>query len=432
MQQFGKKENDKDILVSVWCVTYNQVKFIENAINGFLMQRTDFNYKIVIYDDASTDGTSEVLLRYKELYPDIIDIYISSVNTYQSSSRYEQMQELYEKKLQSKYIACCEGDDYWCDPYKLQKQVHFMEEHLDCMMVVHGAKMYNIESGEMDIIRPYTESRYLSSEEIIMQYQGNIPNASMMVKKELYKFERFYYESGVGDWTMQLRAILKGDVYYIDEQMSVYTVGVEGSWTQRMEGRDEYNMHCMRMIVFLSKYCQLVDEKIKVYVITRLCAYISNIVSAYGLDEQKKFLRFKNKMIQEFPQHKSIINEINRIFWLSKDEKYLDLSIKEFILNKKKIYIMGIGKYGSLVAKQLKENKVELAGFVVSHKQQDIFMGKTVFEISEIQMEENDGIIIGINPIIWNEIKAVMDIHHINNYICPFLFDEKVVYTKKR
>ena len=112
-------------LVSICCTAYNHAKFISECLDGFLLQKTNFNFEVLIHDDASTDGTQDIIKAYQAKYPNIIK------PIFQTDNQYSKGVKPFIKYLfpasQGKYIAMCEGDDYWTDPLKLQKQVDFLE-----------------------------------------------------------------------------------------------------------------------------------------------------------------------------------------------------------------------------------------------------------------------------------------------------------------
>lgn len=112
-------------LVSICTLTYNHNPFIKECLDGILMQKTNFAFELIVHDDASTDGTAEIIKEYKAKYPDIITPVYQTENQYSKGKRV--MQEFVYPKTKGKYIAICEGDDFWTDPYKLQKQVDFLE-----------------------------------------------------------------------------------------------------------------------------------------------------------------------------------------------------------------------------------------------------------------------------------------------------------------
>ena len=121
-------------LVSICCIAYNQQKYIRQALESFLMQRTDFNFEVIIHDDASTDGTTEIIREYESKFPGIIKPIFQTINKYQSEGLNFQFKYVFPK-AKGKYITFCEGDDYWIDPLKLQKQVDFLELHKDFGLV---------------------------------------------------------------------------------------------------------------------------------------------------------------------------------------------------------------------------------------------------------------------------------------------------------
>ena len=123
-------------LVSIEIITYNHAPFIRQCIEGVLMQKTTFPYELVIGEDCSTDGTREIVLDYAQKYPEIIRVITSESNV----GAFENEKRAYFA-CRGKYIAICEGDDYWTDPDKLQKQVDFLEEHPDYSMCCHASKI---------------------------------------------------------------------------------------------------------------------------------------------------------------------------------------------------------------------------------------------------------------------------------------------------
>lgn len=123
-------------LLSIRCSTYNHALYIEEAIQGFLIQETDFPIEIWIHDDASTDGTAEIVKRYQSAYPRIIKCVLQTENQYSKGNK---PGSFLRPLCKGKYMAVCEGDDYWLDKNKLQKQVDYLEEHPECVISCHNA-----------------------------------------------------------------------------------------------------------------------------------------------------------------------------------------------------------------------------------------------------------------------------------------------------
>lgn len=133
-------------LVSICCLTYNHRPFIEKCLESFLMQKTTFPVEILIHDDCSTDGTDDVIREYAKKYPELIYPLFEEENQYSKPGR-ESMDFFNYRRAHGKYIAYCEGDDYWIDPLKLQKQVDFMEANQEYSVTFHRCKHYCVEDG---------------------------------------------------------------------------------------------------------------------------------------------------------------------------------------------------------------------------------------------------------------------------------------------
>lgn len=131
----------KTPFVSICSITYNHAPYIRQCLDSMLMQQTNFEFEIIINDDCSTDGTTEIIREYAIKYPEIIKPIFHNENEYQKGTRGMYIKYVFPK-TQGKYIALCDGDDYWIDPLKLQKQVDYLEAHNNCGLVHTLAKCY--------------------------------------------------------------------------------------------------------------------------------------------------------------------------------------------------------------------------------------------------------------------------------------------------
>lgn len=138
----------KTILVSIVCLTYNHEKYISDALNSFLAQQTNFNFEIIIHDDASTDKTAEIVALYTAKHPEIIRPFYQTKNQYVNEGLFSIYNFAFQK-CRGKYIAYCEGDDWYSDIDKLQKQVDFMDAHQDHGLVHTGFKRFKNDSNRM-------------------------------------------------------------------------------------------------------------------------------------------------------------------------------------------------------------------------------------------------------------------------------------------
>ncbi len=121
----GMTEHSGDIMVSIVCDAYNHEKYIADALEGFVMQKTNFAFEILVHDDASTDRTAEIIRDYEKRYPNLIKPIYETENLY--SKQDGSLERIQFGRVKGKYTAMCEGDDYWTDPLKLQKQFDAME-----------------------------------------------------------------------------------------------------------------------------------------------------------------------------------------------------------------------------------------------------------------------------------------------------------------
>ena len=124
------------VMVSIICNVYNHEKYVREALESFVMQKTDFAYEVLVHDDASTDHSADIIREYEKQYPDIMKPIYQTVNQYSKCSITRTYQV---PRAKGKYIAFCEGDDFWNDPYKLQKQFDEMEKHPEIDMCAHAA-----------------------------------------------------------------------------------------------------------------------------------------------------------------------------------------------------------------------------------------------------------------------------------------------------
>lgn len=135
------------ILVSIVCPAYNHEKYIRNCLEGFVMQKATFKFEVIIHDDASTDTTTNIISEYVNKYPELFKVYIQRENQYHKDPRV--CENFMFPRARGKYIALCEGDDYWTDPNKLQLEVDYLENHPECGMVYTQAQVLYQSTGKV-------------------------------------------------------------------------------------------------------------------------------------------------------------------------------------------------------------------------------------------------------------------------------------------
>lgn len=224
-----------EILVSVICNAYNHGPYIAAALDGFLMQQTDFPIEILVHDDASTDETAAVIRRYAARYPEKI------LPVFQEKNQYSQGVDINAAfqypRVRGRYIAVCEGDDFWTDPRKLQRQVEAMEAHPEADLCAHAAALLNAVTGErIRAVAPRDRDGVIPPEEVIAGEGGFVATCSLLYRAELNReIPRFRRELPL-DYALQIQGSLRGGMIYLAEEMSAYRYLVPGSWSARQQG----------------------------------------------------------------------------------------------------------------------------------------------------------------------------------------------------
>ena len=209
-------------LVSIRCLVYNHEPYLRQCLDGFVMQKTDFAFVAIVHDDASTDGSAAIIQEYADKYPDIIKPIFETENQY--SKRDGSLSKIMDNAIHpdAKYIAFCEGDDYWIDASKLQKQVNYMESHPECMLCGSNGLILT----EKGLMRPayfnqdFT-SRIIDIKEIIGHW--HFPTCSLIYRKSMNEnYPEWTSQIYSGDQTRTLLAGIKGSIYSIGETTCVY------------------------------------------------------------------------------------------------------------------------------------------------------------------------------------------------------------------
>ena len=238
-----------EILVSVCCMTYNHVSFIRQCLDGFMMQKCSFSFEVLIHDDASTDGTQDIIREYVTRYPNIIKPIYQKENQY--SKGIDPNVKYNFSRAKGKYIAMCEGDDYWTDPYKLQKQVDFLESHPDYVMCSHRFNQYiqekNVLEEEDDLTFQgvnYDLENLIGSKWLTETLQGtsydlrNLTGCKWITQTLTVMYRRDALDVellnlyGMSQDVLLFYALLKqGKGYCFPDVMGVYRVHGNGVWS---------------------------------------------------------------------------------------------------------------------------------------------------------------------------------------------------------
>ena len=282
-----------NIMVSVAMITYNHEAFIAQAIESVIMQKTDFTVELVIGEDCSTDATRAIVQSFEDQFPDRINVLFPNQNLGMIPNFVATLE-----KCRGQYIAVCEGDDYWTDPLKLQRQVDFMEANPDCSMCFHWTCQLNEMTGEIEIIRLMDRKikPFYTLKDVVRT--NFIPTASTLFRKSLVpKLPDWYFTAPVGDWPLFVLYAQKGKVGLLNQIMSVSRIHPGGIWSNALES-NQNKMALGTYDVFYKylgpDYYKVIKKGISEYFLTQASSYATR-----GNLEAAK--RNFHRSIAEFP-----------------------------------------------------------------------------------------------------------------------------------
>ncbi len=295
----------EEIGVSVLCAAYNQEKYIRQTLESLVMQKTNFPFEIIVNDDASTDKTPEIIKEYADKYPNIIKPIYQKENKY-SKGLSINIECLYPK-AKGKYLAWCEGDDFWTDENKLQIQYDIMEKNPNCHLCVHKVQMI-AENGEFIRFRPFfdLQEKIMNTEEFfkIIFYNFEFQTTSYFLRRADYsnyitdfaKIWQIVVKHGFEDLAILLYFGLLNGIYYIDRNMSSYRKYSLGSWSLRNKNKYPKFYCSIETIEEFDKYTSYKYHKLCIFQMLRLSIHI--VKNTYKLkdllskDKRKIFKRF--------------------------------------------------------------------------------------------------------------------------------------------
>lgn len=418
-----------DILLTVWCLTYNHKKYVRQALQGIVSQKTGFKFNVYIFDDASTDGTSDIVREFAQKYDNVTAV-IPKKNSHEKKHRRRFKNWLEKKYLVGKYVAWCELDDFWIDNNKLQIQVGFMEQHPEYSLTVHNAIRLNEQTGETIMLNCYGDSdREISASELIARKNGNVASCSMVFRKDAWFYDKdsIFGKCGIGDMPHQLNAILHGKVYYFSRIMSLYHYRASGAWTNMMA--NDVNLwinHCLNMMEFYSKYNLLTCGNYQdgcIDAIHRYYRWLSNRINKDNIETVLNHYK-------DTPQYGLVKRSVGR-YCIVSDDDCLPEEIYEFINRNSLIFIYGIGEYGTKIGNKLKGRGIDFSGFIQTVKTSDVCCGKQVYGLDQMDNIEDYGIIIGVGDSYRNELSVILENKGIKNIYSPFWVGETMnqIYT---
>ena len=291
-------------MVSICCLVYNHEKYLRQCLDGFLSQETDFKYEVLIHDDASTDGSAEIIREYQKKFPDIIK------PIYQSENQYSQKIKISWKyqypRAKGKYIALCEGDDYWTDPQKLQQQFDMMEKDDSISMCVHAVR-YVSENGKpmgKTLPNPIGNNKIISSQDfihgIMIEKFYPFQTSSYFLRTAVftnldYQVPKYFSMSNSSDITTMLLFGYYGNIGYIAKEMSCYRFMSENSWSSKVlidnEKLAEHRINSIKSLLEYNEYTNHVFSN-----------DISERINKFGFEV--RYLRYQYRELKKEPYKK--------------------------------------------------------------------------------------------------------------------------------
>ncbi|WP_194778197.1 glycosyltransferase [Pararhodonellum marinum] len=238
-------------IVSTRTMAYLHQDYIRDCIEGILMQKTTFPVQVLIHDDASTDGTQTIIKEYQQKYPNLIKVYFQKENSYRQDGQTKTaMRREFFSWIKGKYIALCEGDDYWTDPFKLQKQVDFLERYEDVILTYGNAKIQDLSGSyhKKDFYLKSFKSQKISKDAV---FGLGVPTLTMMYRN-IVEFPKELKLTKSGDQFMRLYLSTFGDFYNHGEVFGVHRKHDKG--VSRVSNKLEWNLNTVNGLKMFMKY----------------------------------------------------------------------------------------------------------------------------------------------------------------------------------
>lgn len=288
-------------VVSICCTTYNHECFIEDALEGILLQSTDYSYELLIHDDASTDNTAKIIREYEKKYPRIIKPIYQKDNQLSKGIRISPTFNFTRAK--GEYIALCDGDDYWVDRDKLQKQILVMKRNKNTDISFHASYIDYYKDNinvHRKTIKYGNREKKISLKKLLMKDGDYIPTSSIVIRKNVAlkacDFFTKHPDTIIGDYFIQIIGAARNGAIYIPDVMSCYRKNLQGSWSQRMidvrenelEKWFEYRISIVRSLVQLKSTYY---KNIKIFNIAISKRLYNIFMSEYILEKDKVALK---------------------------------------------------------------------------------------------------------------------------------------------
>lgn len=280
----------KEPLVSVIVLSYKHVKYIRQCLDSIMEQETDFDFEVIVGDDASNDGTKEILLEYQKKYPEIIRLFIKEKNAGAARNAYD-----IRKECRGKYVANMESDDYWCDKKKLQKQVDYLEAHPECSAA--GSNYYAVyEDGKIKCLSlmPYECDKTYSMRDFVKKY-GFLIHTNTLLYRNIIPVDGAEYDKvrfcvpTMGDVFNRCLLYDKGLIYCFSEPMLCHRLTPNTASSFQAKQKSNANKYTDMMFTIVENMNEYFDNKYDLLplVYRRIAALkVDNTLGKINLDKK--------------------------------------------------------------------------------------------------------------------------------------------------
>lgn len=311
---------NENVLLSIICTAYNHEKFIKSTIEGFLKQKTNFKFEILIHDDASTDNTATIIKEYEGKNKDLIKVVYQKENKY---SKGLSPTIFLLEKAQGKYLAFCEGDDYWIDDNKLQKQVDFLEKNKNYYATYHNVFMIDENEKELKELQslyyPLYKSHNIEKRNPRIGFISG--QTASIVSRNFYSY---LLEKGInwnsykcnGDAKLATLFYCLGEIFYFEDIMSCYRRTYNTtSWNSRNKGKNlsEYNYNSCFELKKMVKDILGKDIEIEESLLDKLYLSLKFYFSYPTKENLIIFLKLLKKDKEYYPFLKYMVKKICRV-----------------------------------------------------------------------------------------------------------------------
>lgn len=273
-------------VVSICCITYNHELYIEDALEGFLIQETEFPFEIVIHDDASTDHTADIIRKYEAKYPNLIKPIYQTENQYSKGSR---IFPIISPHCKGEYIAICEGDDYWLSKNKITKQYLYLKKNPNVSLCFH--KTNTVDAHKINLNVPTTHFSHgdsFTTIDIIKQWFIHT-NTIMLPKKYVEIIDNSLFDGIKNlDWLIHLICSLQGEIHYIS--------GIESSYRKHTTslsyviGKDKIN-RAINLILLFDRFDVYSKFKFNKEIASKKVFFLEELID-YKMKEQMMFFYY--------------------------------------------------------------------------------------------------------------------------------------------